>query len=281
MPLVRIHRIVVDSMRSTKRCTTISAAGEHYVRAISPERTNTGYHVNVIVSRSARAVDRNENLARESAWIDSASKNQTTTHIDCCDLVKCRRNSRVLCVTRPNAPEAATGIPATNEKITIAGNVEGPPLRSVRNTDRRLPRGSVIGRATEPAKFAGGKLGPELILKTVTHTRRRPVNGEPFLVAAVRCTVGRLLCPRLSAVCGAPNVAAKCVYQQTQIEKIPGIVGVRHRIASENLVLQNAWEMPGHTSISAVAVTGLPKIRLICIELSPTDRDLIPVRWVN
>src|SRR5215475_10485774 len=119
MPLVRIHRIVVDSMRSTKRCTTISTAGEHYVGAISPEGTNTGYHVNVIVSRPAGAVDRNENLARESAWIDSASKNQAATHIDCCDLVKCRRNTGILCVTRPNAPKAATGIPAANEKITI------------------------------------------------------------------------------------------------------------------------------------------------------------------
>src|SRR5262249_58308027 len=122
MPLVRIHRIIVDSMRSTKSCTAISAAGEHYVRAISPERTNAGYHVNVIVSRSTRAVDRNENLARETAWIDSASKNQATTHIDCCDLVKCRRNSRVLRVTRPNAPKAATRIPATDEKISIGAD---------------------------------------------------------------------------------------------------------------------------------------------------------------
>src|SRR5690349_17944695 len=122
MPLVSIHRIVIDSMRSTKGCTTISAAGEHYVRAISPEGTNAGYHINVIVSRPARAVDRNENLARESAWIDSASKNQAATHIDCCNLVKRWRNSRVLCITRSNAPEAATGIPATDEKISIGGD---------------------------------------------------------------------------------------------------------------------------------------------------------------
>src|SRR5262245_884807 len=126
MPLVRIHRIVVDSMRSTKRCTTISAAGEHYVRAISPEGTNAGYHVNVIVSRPARAVDRNENLAREPAWIDSASKNQTTTHIDCCDLVKGRCNSRVLCVTRPNEPEAATGTPPPMKRFPLVATSSVP-----------------------------------------------------------------------------------------------------------------------------------------------------------
>src|SRR5215472_13679041 len=169
MPLVRIHRIVVDSLSGAECCTTISAAGEHYVRAISPEGTNAGYHVNVIVSRSTRAVDRNENLARESAWIDSASKNQAATHIDCCDLVKCRRNGRVLCVTRPNTPKAASGIPATDEKISIGGDVECSPLRSVRDADRRLPGGSAVRRAAKPAEFTSIKLGPELILETVTH----------------------------------------------------------------------------------------------------------------
>ena len=120
MPLVRVHGIVVDPMRCTERCPSIGAAREHHVRAIAAERADAGYHVNVVVSGAAGAVDRKEDLAGESAWIHRAAENQAAAHVDCCDLVKRWRNSRVLCVTRPNAPEAATGIPAADEKISIA-----------------------------------------------------------------------------------------------------------------------------------------------------------------
>ena len=37
MPLVRIHRIVVDPMRRAKRCAAVSAAREHHVRSIAAE----------------------------------------------------------------------------------------------------------------------------------------------------------------------------------------------------------------------------------------------------
>ena len=190
MPLVRVNGIIVNPMRCTERCPSIGAAREHHVRAIAAKRTNARYHINVVVGDAAGAVDSKEDLASESAWIHRAAVNKAAAQVDCRDLVKRWRNGRVLRVARPNAPEAATGIPTADKKIPIASHVKRTPLRRVRNTDRSLPRRSGVGRATESPELASGEFGPKLILKTVAHAGGRPVNGEPFLVAAVCASVG-------------------------------------------------------------------------------------------
>ena len=199
----------------------------------------------------------------------------------CRDLVKSWRDTRVLCVGRTNAPKTAAGIPAADEKIAIAGHVERAPLGRVRNADRSLPRCSGISPTTESSELTSGEFGPNLVLKTVAHAGGGPVNGEPFLVAAVGPSVGRLLRPRLAAVCRAPDVGTKAIHQQAKVEKIPSLIGVRHRVATKDLILQHAWEMPSQAGISAVPVASLSKIRLPRVELSPADRNLAAVCGIN
>src|SRR5262245_51187695 len=104
MPLGRVDVIIVNPMRCTERCPSIGAARKHHVRAIATERADTGHHVNVVVSGTAGAVDRKEDLASESAWIHSAAENEVAAHVDCRDLVKRWRDSRVLRVARADAP---------------------------------------------------------------------------------------------------------------------------------------------------------------------------------
>src|SRR5262249_43824481 len=111
-------------------------------------------------------------------------------HVDCRDLVKSGRHSRVLCVARPNAPKTAAGISAADKKIAVACHIERSPLRSVRNADRSLPRRAAVGRSAESPKFAREKFGPKLVLKTMAHAGGRPVESKPFLVAAMCISIG-------------------------------------------------------------------------------------------
>src|SRR5207247_1620313 len=82
---------------------SIGAARKHHVR--SAARADAGYHVNVVIGGAAGAIDSKENLAGEPAWIHRAAKNQVAAHVNCRDLVKSWRDTRVLCVARPNAPK--------------------------------------------------------------------------------------------------------------------------------------------------------------------------------
>jgi len=144
MPFVRVDGIIVNPVRCAERCPSIGAAREHHVRAIAAERADAGDHVNVVVSGTAGAVDSKEDLASKSAWIYRAAENEAAAHVDCRDLVKRRRDSRVLRVGRADTPKTATRIPAADKQVTVAGYVERSPLRRVRNTYRSLPCCSAI-----------------------------------------------------------------------------------------------------------------------------------------
>ena len=54
------------------------------------------------------AARRFRSRARESAGIHTPSKDQAAPQVNCCDLVKRGRNSRVLCVRGPNTPKTAS-----------------------------------------------------------------------------------------------------------------------------------------------------------------------------
>ena len=279
MPFVWIDRVIVDPLRCTEGGSSIGAARKHHIR--SAARADACYHINVVIGGTAGAVDGKENLAGEPAWVDRAAKNQGAAHVNCRNLVKSGRDTRVLCVGRPNAPEAAAGIPATDKKVAIAGHIERSPLRRVGNADRSLPRCSGISRTTEPSELTSVEFGPKLVLKTVAHAGRGPVNGEPFLVTAMGASVGRLLRPGLAAIRGEPDVGTKAIHQQAKVEKIASLIGVCHRVATEHARLQCAREMPRETGISGVAIAGLAEIRLHRIELSPADCSRAAVRWIN
>ncbi len=85
----------------------------------------------------------------------------------------------------------------------------------------------------------------------------------------------------MSAICGAPDVAAIVVHQQAEIEESAGLVGVGYRVAAENIVLQNAGERPMHAGIGAVAIAGLPEVRCIGVKLPPTDGYFVAVGRVD
>jgi hypothetical protein len=87
----------------------------------------------------------------------------------------------------------------------------------------------------------------------------------------------------LPAVCGAPNIAAKIAYEDAEIEKASGLIGVCYRVAAEGAVLQNAREMPGEAGIGAVTIAGLSERLGIVpsVKLPPADRDLVPVGGIK
>src|SRR5439155_6949332 len=160
MPFATIDWIIIDSHRSAEALAAIGAAREHHVR--SAARTDAGYHVNVVIGSAARPIDSKEDLSGEPAGIDRAAKNQAAAHVNCGDLVKSWRDTRVLCVARPNAPKTAAGIPATDKKVAIARHIERSPLRRIGNADRSLPRCSAISRTTESSELASEGFGPKL-----------------------------------------------------------------------------------------------------------------------
>lgn len=60
---------------------------------------------------------------------------------------------------------------------------------------------------------------------------------------------------------------------ETEIEKIPGLIGVCYRIAAEDIVLQNAGEGPVSAPVSGISPACLPKVGCIAVKLPPTDCD--------
>src|SRR5438093_4399643 len=105
VPLVRVDGIVVDPLRRAKAESAIGAAREHHVGPVAAEGSHAGHHVNIVVSRAAGAVNYQEGLPTKSAWIDRAAVNDATAEVDCRNLVKSRRDTRVLGVSRENTPK--------------------------------------------------------------------------------------------------------------------------------------------------------------------------------
>src|SRR6476646_3678861 len=214
MPLARIDRIVVDSNRRAEAGTAVGAAREHNVGPAAAKGLHARHHINVVVRRPTGTIHSNEYLTGKSSGIHRAAVNQAAVHIDCSDLVKCRRDIWVLRVRRSETPKRAATIASTNKEVAVRSHVERSPLRGIRNGNRTLPGRPAIGRAAESPEVAGKYLGPKLILEPVTHAGGSFVDGEPFLIAAMGAAIGRALRPGLSAICGAPDVAAECVYEQ-------------------------------------------------------------------
>ena len=185
MPLAGIDWIVVDSNRRAEAGTAVGAAREHDVGAAAG-RANAGHHVNVVVRWPPRTIHSDEYLTGKPAGIHRATVNQAAAHIDCSDLVECGRDIRILRVRRSETPKRAATIAPTNKEVTVGSHVERSPLRGIRNTNRTLPYRPAIGRTAESPEVAGKYLGPKLILEPVTHAGRSFVDGEPFLIAAVR-----------------------------------------------------------------------------------------------
>src|SRR5205823_13271200 len=100
-------------------------------------------------------------------------------------------DGRVLRVGRANTPKlAADSSSAPNKKVSVSSHVERSPLRRIGNADRSLPRCSAVSRTTESSELASEGFGPKLVVTAVAHAAGSPINGEPFLVAAVCASIG-------------------------------------------------------------------------------------------
>src|SRR5437762_4303247 len=101
MPLIR-KAIIIDPLRWAEGHSTVGAAREHHVGCTAPGRQDAAQHVNVVVSRPAGAVNRQEHLPTESNSIYPAL-NEATTKANSGVSVKRRRLAPELRVARANA----------------------------------------------------------------------------------------------------------------------------------------------------------------------------------
>ena len=62
---------------------------------------------------------------------------------------------------------------------------------------------------------------------------------------------------------------------------MPGGVGVQNRITAEDVRLENAGKGPGRAAIGSIRPPRLPKVRSYAVELSPTDRHIVGIGWIN
>ena len=199
MPFIR-KAIVIDPEWCAEGQSTVGAAHKHHIGRASSGRFHTGQHVDVIVSRTARAIDRQKRLSTKSYSIYSAL-NDGATQVNSSVSVKGRCLASDLRVAGANAVKRCAPAPTTNKHAAIGIHVEGSIFSRIGNSDRRLPGDPAICGALESVGCAAtAKKVVCLVLEAVS----RPVgliDGEPLLVAATGALVGRLLHPGLTAVC--------------------------------------------------------------------------------
>src|SRR2546430_6560820 len=111
------------------------------------------------------------------------------------------------------------------------------------------------------------------------------IDRKPLLVASAGASIGGPLHPSLAAVCRAPQVVAKKgqvnVRLKTEVEKLPDLIGVCHRVAAENVILQNTRKRPCRAAVGGVTPAGLPEVGADIIELPAGDCHLVAVCGVN
>src|SRR5439155_18016911 len=68
---------------------------------------------------------------------------------------------------------------------------------------------------------------------------------------------------------------------QTEVEKLSDLIGVCHRVAAKDVILQNTGERPVRAAIGCKSPAGLPETGCYTVELPPGNCHLAHVRWVN
>src|SRR5262245_62154875 len=208
MPLARVNRVVIDSLRCAEAYPAIGAAGEHHVGRATSRRRHTGQHINVVVGRATRMIDSEEKLPAKPDSIYS-ELHDAATHVDWGNLIKSRCLIADLRVTRTNTVKRRARVPATDKKVAVGGHIERSIYRPVRNIDRRLPGDPAIGGALElHAAAATVNTVVCLVLEAVARAIGL-IDGEPFLVTAACASVRRPLHPSLAAVSRAPQIVAE------------------------------------------------------------------------
>ena len=189
MPLVRINRIVIDLLWCAEGLAAVCAARKHHISCVSPGRNHTGQHVNVIVSRTTGAINRQETLPGQSVWIDSPAT-EVAAHVDSGASVKSWRLAPDLRIARALAKECAESFP-TDKQVAIGVHVERSVYRRVRNTNRRLPGDPAVGGTL---KFHAAAATVNAVVCLVLEAMPGAVgliDGEPLLVASAPASLAR------------------------------------------------------------------------------------------
>src|SRR5262249_41279315 len=118
MPLAGVERIIIDLERRAEGHATVCAARKHYIGCASSGRLHACQHVNVIISRAARAIDRQEHLPAKSYSIDP-TLNDGATHVDRGYSIKSGCLPSVLRVARTNTVKRRAPAPATDKNIAV------------------------------------------------------------------------------------------------------------------------------------------------------------------
>ena len=89
----------------------------------------------------------------------------------------------------------------------------------------------------------------------------------------------------MATVRGAPQVITEKrllhVRLQAEIEELPDLVGLCHRVTAEHVILQNTRERPMNAGIGRVTPPTLSKVRGNIVELSPGDCHLVAICGIN
>ena len=144
VPLAGIDRVVIDSLRYAEGQTAVCAAHKHHVGRASPGRHHAGQHVNVVVSRSAGVIDRQEYHSIQTGWINPP-ETEEPTQIDGGASVKSWRLGRDLRIARAHAKERAGSFTA-DKQVTIRVHVERSVCRRVTNGNWWLPSDPAVNR---------------------------------------------------------------------------------------------------------------------------------------
>src|SRR5207253_7157243 len=174
-------------------------AHNNYVRCAAPWRHDASQHVNVVVSRTTGAINRQEQLPVQSCRIDAAAA-EDATHVDRGNLVKNRRLVPDLRIARADAVKHIVKVAfAAKKEISIRGHVQGSQIGRVRNSDGSLPGDPAISGSAELAAAAASSRVPRLILEPVPRAASL-IDGKPLLIASTREAVGLQLCPGLATI---------------------------------------------------------------------------------
>ena len=148
MPLGRVDAIVIDSKWCAEGQSTVGAAHKHHVGRAAPGRLHASQHINVVVSRPAGAIDRQEQLPTKPYSIYSALNNGAT-QVNSSVLVESRCLASDLRVARAHAAKCAPAYPTANKKIAVGIYIERSVYRRTGNRDRRLPGHTAVSRTLE------------------------------------------------------------------------------------------------------------------------------------
>src|SRR4029077_4924682 len=125
MPLI-CQAIVIDPLRCTEGQSTICAAHEHHVGCRSTRRLHTAQHVNIVVSPTVGAVNREEDLASQAFGINRARIQQTATKVNSGVSVKRGCLACNLRVARAQAAKSCASGPTTDKNVAVGVYIKGP-----------------------------------------------------------------------------------------------------------------------------------------------------------